>query len=561
MELKLIDKTPFYNTSSQDQLDSYNTQFVLPVVKRLMKRKETFEEEMKVREDLTAEEVEERRTKLKDTLDEFVTVSLAHIVSIPNLIELARELNRGREHSLSITVVEVAEKLIDKLKEELEKREELEAKLTELSEAISLQKNGPTRSQKRQIDTIEAQLKEMPAAYDDLATLESWITQVASVAIDSARVESNDRVLREQTSLAFRTAPTVSNWTQVKNLTSESDWDEVKKELVVYILNLSTDPEDKWHMDALVKSELLISEGLWQDALKVFPRPSDDLREIPLLTKLWIEVEKEEPRSLVELKPLVERYVKHYFQTFKYTLVEMLLDQVQRRHPDFISEVYEKGIKLMMVNLTAAQYPSLVRFLRGLRNRLTGIGKAEKWEQFLTTFRSDHKSKKKLLSMIDMLGDSSWNIFLNPATKEDRKTAEVIATAEKDVVYLKEKVKEEKKRGGGISSSSTPVKLDVKKEKGSPAEKKGRGRGVKKVKTEEPPSPSPYSSSPFSPSPSSYTKTGRKRLTPSPVTTPIKSSGSRKRFASQDDEDEDEDEVGSSQDLEGDGYDTEELDE
>eukprot|EP01098_Paradermamoeba_levis_P013417 TRINITY_DN610_c0_g1_i2.p1 TRINITY_DN610_c0_g1~~TRINITY_DN610_c0_g1_i2.p1 ORF type:complete len:603 (+),score=270.24 TRINITY_DN610_c0_g1_i2:374-2182(+) len=488
LEIKLLYLLPQFRWCPQSTLDSYNTQFVLPMVSKLVENKNKFEEEAMIRDDLTQEQKDAESKRLKDLLDELVTVSLGHITNVPNLIQLGRELAEGKENNLVITVAEVCEKQIEKLKLELEKREQLEIQMTELQQKINLQKGGPTKQQEQELDKLTEQQKELPDAFDDLATLESYTLQVSALAIESARVESNDRVLREQTSLAFKIAPTVDNWHRVKNLTSELEWEEAKKELVVHVLSLSTNPEDKKFMDGLVKIELLLEEGLWKEALDLFPKPSGSDQEILLLTKLWIEVEKNEPKELEQVKPHVERYVKRYFQEFKYNLVDPLLDQVQRKHPDFILEAYEKGIDFMMINLLPSQYPSLIRFLRAFRLRLVNVGKSNHWTTFLENFQKKHKSKKKLLTMVGMLNDSSWNIFLNPATKEDKKTAAVVAAAEatkntwkkeeKRSVNLVKKEKMEGSKAPVFQKRPAKVAPGIIKQEKEKKERKAKGRIV-----------------------------------------------------------------------------------
>lgn len=61
--------------------------------------------------------------------------------------------------------------------------------------------------------------------------------------------------------MAFKADTTAERWTQVRQLTSDEDWEEVKKELVVYLLKASTDPNDRHFINPTVKIDLLLKEG------------------------------------------------------------------------------------------------------------------------------------------------------------------------------------------------------------------------------------------------------------------------------------------------------------
>jgi hypothetical protein len=104
-------------------------------------------------------------------------------------------------------------------------------------------------------------LENMPQEYDDRSQLDEWTLQIAGKVIAAAKMDDNDEVLRVQTSLAFKVQTTPDRWNQVKMLTSEHEWEEVKKELVVYLLKASTNPEEKNYIDPVVKVDLLLTEG------------------------------------------------------------------------------------------------------------------------------------------------------------------------------------------------------------------------------------------------------------------------------------------------------------
>ena len=103
---------------------------------------------------------------------------------------------------------------------------------------------------------------------------------------------------------------------------------------------------------------------MWEDCIEIFPKPAGQEGELDLLNSMWLEVEKNAPKKLDKLQVVVERYVKRYFHDFKYLEMEKLLDQVQRKCPDFICDLYKKGTEMMMLNLVPSQYSLLISYLR-----------------------------------------------------------------------------------------------------------------------------------------------------------------------------------------------------
>jgi len=258
---------------------------------------------------------------------------------------------------------------------------------------------------------IKETLERMPSEYDDKYQLNSWTLEIAAMVIEAAKIEDNDEVLRVQTSLAFKVDTTPERWQQVKMLTSEQEWEDVKKELVVYLLKASTNPEDKDYIDPTVKMDLLLAEGLWKESLEIFPKPTGNESELENVYKLWVEVEKNSPQDLKTLLPIVQRYVKRYYQEFKYQPLDKVMDQVQRRFPDDVIDLFEKGAEMMVLNIMPSQYTPFITFLRSWHKRIVGaLGKKREWDRWVTAFKNANKGKKKLMNMVNMLSDSAWNI-------------------------------------------------------------------------------------------------------------------------------------------------------
>jgi hypothetical protein len=145
--------------------------------------------------------------------------------------------------------------------------------------------------------------------------------------------------------------------------------------------------------------------------LEIFPKPVGKVGEIDLLCKLWMECEKNSPSDLDKITPLLDRYVKLYFAQFKYTELDKVMDQVQRRFPDKVIELFEKGSDVMMVTIMPSQYGTFVQFLRAYQKRIVKtLGKLNDWNKFLNLFKATHKGKKKLMGMVSMLGESSFGV-------------------------------------------------------------------------------------------------------------------------------------------------------
>jgi len=254
--------------------------------------------------------------------------------------------------------------------------------------------------------------------YDDIGVLDEWTLTIAGTIIAAAKIEDMDDVLRVQTILAFKVDPTPDRWNQVKMLTSKREWEEVKKELVIYLLKASTNPDDKNFVNPNMKVDLLLKEGLWKDCMGIFPKPQGSANEIDLLQRLWFEVEKNSPTELASLLPIVERYVKKYFQEFKYLEMDKFLDHLQKRFPDWIADLFTKGTDMLLVNLLPSQYGLFVQFLRAFKTRVTNLGKGKDWDNFMNNFKIQNKTKKKLMSMVSMISDSSFTV---PLKKEKKK--------------------------------------------------------------------------------------------------------------------------------------------
>lgn len=93
----------------------------------------------------------------------------------------------------------------------------------------------------------------------------------------------------------------------MRDLCSEEEWADIKKELVVYVLKQQSS-------NVKAKIELLLKDGLYSQCISIFPLPTGERGELELLEKLWSELERNEPTALDQLLPMVSRYMKRYYQ-------------------------------------------------------------------------------------------------------------------------------------------------------------------------------------------------------------------------------------------------------
>jgi len=185
-------------------------------------------------------------------------------------------------------------------------------------------------------------------------------------------------------------------------MTSDEEWCQVKEELVVYVLKQNTQIKDK--------IELLLKDGLYKQVIEVFPHPTGKDEELDLLLQVYKTIEEKDPVLLEKMIPVVSRYMKRYFQEQKYDSMYPMLDRFQRRFPGIITSLLANACDTVMFGILPSQYSTFVQMLKHMKQRLESINKAEDWETFFKGFKVKHMGKKRLIQMINLLGDSSWNM-------------------------------------------------------------------------------------------------------------------------------------------------------
>lgn len=181
------------------------------------------------------------------------------------------------------------------------------------------------------------------------------------------------------------------------------------------------------------KLQLLLDEGMWSNVVSIFPDPTHG-GTIELLERIYIEIKKHTSGKIDgKILQLVEQYVTREFQLFELENSKSLLDMVEKDNVTFIEGMFERISENLLQTLVQRQYASFVDFLKVAHERLLKYGesgdddeseeeeseedtkrkkrapkkktKAKKlspWEKFFTNLTTKHKTKKKLMSLINM---------------------------------------------------------------------------------------------------------------------------------------------------------------
>lgn len=157
-----------------------------------------FEDKVAMQDDLPEDKVKAEREKMKSQLEEMVKDCLQTVHKVPNLVALAHIMSKRKEFPLVIKVGQRCEERIDELTSQLEKREELTKSQSELMAKVTLQKDGATKKQQKELDEIAESLEALPVIYENKQQLSSWFLEVAGLIIAAAKIEDNDEVLRSK---------------------------------------------------------------------------------------------------------------------------------------------------------------------------------------------------------------------------------------------------------------------------------------------------------------------------------------------------------------------------
>eukprot|EP01088_Endostelium_zonatum_P009294 TRINITY_DN22490_c0_g1_i2.p1 TRINITY_DN22490_c0_g1~~TRINITY_DN22490_c0_g1_i2.p1 ORF type:complete len:1480 (-),score=462.02 TRINITY_DN22490_c0_g1_i2:54-4493(-) len=343
---------------------------------------------------------------------EVVDECLKHITEITTLIQFAKYLTTQTEYKHTIKAGRKCEEYINAIKMDLEKREAMKKRVTDLEESKlkALAALGTSGGEsnidpkiKEDLENTKKELEQLPEIEYDKRQLDSWLLDISAVVIEAAKIEEDDQTLCEQTVMAFKIDTSLERWDQVRNMVGEANWGKIKKDLVDFILKRDDKPEDK--------IELLLKDGLYEYCLDLFPAPTGQGRELELLLRLWTEVEENDPKLLERFIPLVCRFVKRYYQEHKYKSVDALLDRVAHWFPTMVIEVYRQACDMVLLWILPSQYTRFIDAMKECKKRLTDLNRENDWEELLRDFKRQHYGKRKLMQMLlGVVDDPDWSI-------------------------------------------------------------------------------------------------------------------------------------------------------
>eukprot|EP01125_Pyxidicula_operculata_P015272 TRINITY_DN5168_c2_g1_i2.p1 TRINITY_DN5168_c2_g1~~TRINITY_DN5168_c2_g1_i2.p1 ORF type:complete len:1487 (-),score=479.48 TRINITY_DN5168_c2_g1_i2:82-4542(-) len=430
LEDNLFKEQPgYYQTSYDPDSTAYDLSTeMISICLDLQKAKSTASDSMEVEGD-SEEDMKVRTTKI-------VALCLDHIMSINSLINMVSFLNSRHEYQHVITAGKKCQERIFDKKKEFQEREELKDEFERLDslrlQQLYIKTEGggkisiDNEDLQKKIDEIKESIEALPKMEnfeEEAQKLNQQLLQTTDLIMTAAKIENDEKELRAQTIMAFKADTTTERWDRVRLLIPEEEWETVKQELVVYVLKQNTNINDK--------IELLLKDGLYKQVIDVFPKPKGKKGEIDLLLKVYQTIEQKSSDLLEQMVPLVSHYMKRYFQEYKYKSVYKLLDRFQRRFPSIVVNLLTKACDMLMLDIMPSQYGKFVEMLRQMKQRLESINRHDDWNDFLSEFKKHHSGKKKLIQMVSLIGDSSWDLE-TVMGKKPRKRARIEKKAKKE---------------------------------------------------------------------------------------------------------------------------------
>ncbi|KYQ99826.1 hypothetical protein DLAC_03778 [Tieghemostelium lacteum] len=355
-----------------------------------------------------------QRKRFTKNIETTVNFCVSNIKSLETLLKFSQNLFAKKEYLLVLQVGKVVEDILEEKKQIIEQKEELDKEVKQLQQKFLHCQDLEKRKK------IEKSIEETQAAFEAVKPTHTYeqikelTLQITHVMIESANIEDQGEILRNQIILSFKIDTTPEKWDQIRNLSSEEEWEATKNELVVFVM--------KREENINSKIELLMKDGLFEQCIEIFPHPSldeDELaKQLNLLLNLYSSVDQYAINLLVKVLPLVQKYAKRCYQEWKPEKLDPLFELVQKRFPTEIKDMFEKATEMLLVNILQSQYPLFLAMLKSFKKRMVvTLGLESIWTKFLDNFKKTHKTKKRLIQMVNFIGDSVWNIEApNPAT-------------------------------------------------------------------------------------------------------------------------------------------------
>jgi len=196
-------------------------------------------------------------------------------------------------------------------------------------------------------------------------------------------------------------------------------------------------------------------------------------------------IEEKDPVLLEKMIPVVSRYMKRYFQEQKYEAMYPVLDRFQRRFPGIIISLLANACDTVMFGILPSQYSSFVQMLKLMKQRLESINKSEDWETFFKGFKVKHMGKKRLIQMINLIGDSSWNMDKIFAMQGEKPPIIKEAPESRETRPKSEKKKKRKKHSSHRKKRKTTHSEEEDKELSYKEKKKEKSPTARERKTKK----------------------------------------------------------------------------
>ncbi|KAN0038883.1 hypothetical protein ACTA71_001075 [Dictyostelium dimigraforme] len=357
--------------------------------------------------------ISDQRKRINDTISQTIKLVVENIESIQDLLKFTNDLFVKKEYLLVLQVGKIIEAALETKKNTIEHKENLLKEIKEL-QGKYLHSQSPKDREK-----IQTFIDQNQQEYDSINLLDhtyevnkELTIQITKLMIESASIEDQGDILRDQLILSFKNTTSPLDWDRIRNISNEEEWAETKKELVIYIM--------KREENINSKIELLLKDLLFEEAIQIFPHPSSDNDEeldiqLNLLVSLYDAVDQHAFHLINGVIPIIQRYAKRCYIEWKYEKLDIVYDSLQKRFPKEIISTFTVAIDMMLVNILQSQYPLFLNMMKAMKNRLVAtLGLNNLWEDFLAGFRKNYKSKKRLIQMISLIGDSVWQINVNP---------------------------------------------------------------------------------------------------------------------------------------------------
>ncbi|KAK5579261.1 hypothetical protein RB653_008942 [Dictyostelium firmibasis] len=341
--------------------------------------------------------ISEQRKRINDTISQTIKLVVENIESLEELLKFTHDLFSKKEYLLVLQVGKIIEETLEQKKNIIEYKENLLKESKELQSKYLHAQNPKDREKIQPLIDQNQQENDsiiLTHTYDQIKDLTISITKIM---IESASIEDLGDVLRGQLILSFKTTSSPLEWDHIRNISSEEEWEEKKKELVVYIM--------KREENINSKIELLLKDFLFEETIQIFPHPSSD----------------NDQELDIQLNLLASLY--------------------DARFPKEIISIFTVAIDMMLVIILQSQYPLFLNMMKSMKNRLVAtLGLDNLWEEFLADFRKNFKSKKRLIQMISLIGDSVWQINVNPNSVTGKQIAKRSIPQSSQVTHKKIKV-------------------------------------------------------------------------------------------------------------------------